>query len=161
MPSPRRPQKKKPRVLQSCNFWYCKQCWQIIGQVAKHKTGTTRSALMDNVHGLQDGLWMSIGCRSIYQKWVQVACKGRDLMELQGLQWSGWSIGILKERSPESLRREAYWQEYCPTMRVPPGRNYLKSKHFACLLNGPKRFLCNLQIFLSNFAMLGSLKVDM
>lgn len=79
---------------------------------------------MDNVHVLQDGLWMSIGCRSIYQKWVQVACKGRDLMELQGLQWSGWSIGILKERSSESLRREAYWQEYCPTMWVPSGRNF-------------------------------------
>lgn len=45
-------------------------------------------------------------------------------MELQALQSSGWSINILKECFPESLRRKNYWRKYCVTIRVPSDRSF-------------------------------------
>lgn len=114
---------------------------------------------------------MLIGCWSIYQRRMQVACKGHDLMELQALQLSSWSMGILKECLPESRRREGYWQKYCLTIRLPSdgklwcdAHNLLREslklerrrrafwrrqqsnksqERFAYVSKGPYRFLCS------------------
>lgn len=102
---------------------------------------------------------------------MQVDCKGHDLMELQALQLSSWSVGILKKCFPESRRREGYWQKYCLTIRLPSdgklwcdAHNLLREslklerrrrafwrrqqsntsqKRFAYVSKGPYRFLCN------------------
>lgn len=146
---------------------------------------------MDNVHVLQDGLWMSIGCRSIYQKWVQVACKGRDLMELQGLQWSGWSFWLMEWKSVllkawggklidrilannvSPIRQELWcWEHTWPFPRIflkyrEDGKpsdctsRLMQIKALCLPFKWSQKISVQFANILIKFAMLGSLKVDM